>query len=140
MDFSGFQGIRPPYFEPDQRTTGIESKIRNMEKNADSAAAKELKEIDTASRDLESLFVYMLLKEMRKTVPETKFMHGGRGEEIFRDMLDEELSKKISAAPGDGIGIAKVLYEQLSKPTIAKMKAEQAQNQQGVAETEPDKK
>jgi len=111
-----------------------------MEKNADSAAAKELKEIDTASRDLESLFVYMLLKEMRKTVPETKFMHGGRGEEIFRDMLDEELSKKISAAPGDGIGIAKVLYEQLSKPTIAKMKAEQAQNQQGVAETEPDKK
>jgi peptidoglycan hydrolase FlgJ len=140
VDFTGIQGTNPSYFEPDQSASSIESKLRNMQKSSavDAAAAKDAKALDGATRDLESVFVYMLLKEMRKTVPETKFMHGGRGEEIFRDMLDEEMSKKMSAAPGEGLGIAKMLYEQLSRPTVTKQRAEQAVNEQGIAEPAPE--
>jgi len=116
VDIDGFQGIRPPYFEAD-----IVSRAEKRAKNADE---KELDRLEAVCRDLESLFIYMLMKEMRKTVPETKFIHGGRGEEIFRDFLDEEMSKKMAAAGGQGIGIAKMLYEQLSRPIISKMKSQ----------------
>jgi peptidoglycan hydrolase FlgJ len=140
MDLTGFQGIRPSYYEPDQTMSGVESKLRNVQKGSfvDSAAAKEAKALDAATRDLESVFVYMLLKEMRKTVPENKLINGGKGEEIFRDMLDEEMSKKMAAGPGEGIGIAKMLYDQLSRPAIAKQNNEQAQNVQGAAITAPE--
>ncbi|MFA6450629.1 MAG: rod-binding protein [bacterium] len=142
MDLTGFQGIRPSYYDSDQGATGFENKLRNAQKSsaAEGAAAKDAKSLDAATRDLESVFIYMLLKEMRKTVHETKLINGGRGEEIFRDMLDEEMSKKMAAGPGEGIGIAKMLYDQLSRPVISKQSAEQAQNIQGTAITQPEEK
>jgi peptidoglycan hydrolase FlgJ len=135
VDFSGLQGINS-FLEPVQNSA-VENKLRNAQNSsvADAAAAKDAKALDGATRELESVFVYMLLKEMRKTVPETKFLHGGKGEEIFRDMLDEEMSRKMSAAPSEGIGIAKMLYEQLSRPAVAKQNAEQAQNVLGAGGT-----
>lgn len=137
MDFTGFQGIGPQYYEPDRQSTQIENKLRNLDKTG-GLAAKDLKELDAVCRDLESLFIYMLMKEMRKTVQETKLIHGGRGEEIFRDLLDEEMSKKLAAAP-QGIGIAKMVYEQLSRPILAKMNVEKARNIQGTGPA-PEKK
>jgi peptidoglycan hydrolase FlgJ len=138
VDFTGISGMGPQYYEPDRNSTQIENKLQNIGK-AGGADEKELKQLDSVSRDLESLFIYMLMKEMRKTVQETKLIDGGKGEEIFRDMLDEEMSKKMAAAP-QGIGIAKMVYDQLSRPILAKIKAEQAQNVQGTAAPEPEKK
>jgi peptidoglycan hydrolase FlgJ len=110
----GSQSIRGSYYEP------AASKVNKTQ----SASEKDLKKLDSVCRDLESIFIHTLMKEMRKTVQETKLIDGGPGEEIFRDLLDDEMSKKM-AATGDGIGVAKMLYEQLSRPIIAKMKAEQ---------------
>lgn len=70
---------------------------------------KKLKEI---CQEFESIFLYYLLKEMRNTVPKTGLLDGGRAEEFFQEMLDEELSKHLSRA--NGIGIAQMLYKQLS--------------------------
>ena len=136
VDFEGFQGLRPPYVDSDHRGAGLRNRLEGLGKRA-GGLEKELETLDAATRDVESFFIYMLLKEMRKTVPETRLIHGGRAEEIFRDMLDEELGKKMAAAPGEGIGIAKMLYEQLSRPIVARLRTEQEGNPQGIAE--PDK-
>ncbi len=136
MDLTGFQGLRPAYYEAESSgTANLEAKLKGLQNKQLTASEKELQELDKVTKDLESVFTYMLMKEMRKTVPETGLISGGRGEEIFRDMLDEEMAKNISAS-GEGLGIAKMMYEQLSKPIIAKMKAEEARNEQGTAEVE----
>lgn len=43
----------------------------------------------------ETLFGQML-KSMRKSVPKSAYFHGGRGEEIFQQQLDQILAEKMS--------------------------------------------
>lgn len=98
-------------------SSSMEARIRDLQKAG--PQTKKEKELMKAAKDMESFFMYLLLKEMRKTVPETKLISGGRGEEVFRDMLDEETTKQMAQSPGQsGFGIAQMLYEQLSRPVV----------------------
>ncbi|MGQ9842971.1 MAG: rod-binding protein [Spirochaetota bacterium] len=64
--------------------------------------------------EMESLFVYQMLKEMRKTIhKENDILHGGMAQEIFEDMLYNEYSLQISKTAN--FGLAKTLYDQLSQ-------------------------
>ena len=65
-----------------------------------------------ACTEFESLFIYQVMKQMRKTLPQTKLIDGGKGEEIFTSMMDEELSRQMSSR--QGMGLKDVLVEQLS--------------------------
>lgn len=69
-------------------------------------------ELRKVAQEFESVFLEQLLKTMRKTIPKSEFLSGGQSEEIYTYMLDQELSKKLSQR---GIGIADMLYRQLSK-------------------------
>ncbi len=73
---------------------------------------KDDKKLKGTLQEFESIFLYYLLKEMRNTVHRTGLLDGGRAEEFFQEMLDEELSKNLARA--NGIGIAQMLYKQLS--------------------------
>jgi len=66
-----------------------------------------------ACQDFESIFLYFLLKQMRSTVPKTGFISGGKAEEVFQQMLDEELAKEMAKA--GGIGLGKMLEEQFGR-------------------------
>jgi len=50
---------------------------------------------------------------MRKTVDKSDWLHGGYAEEIFEDMLYDEYALQISK--NSNLGMAKMLYEELSK-------------------------
>ena len=63
--------------------------------------------------EMESLLVGKMLKEMRKSVPKTGWMHGGFAEEIFEDMLYDEYSMSLSR--NSNLGMAKMLYDELSR-------------------------
>ena len=76
------------------------------------AQQKELDKLKNACGEFESIFVYQMMKEMRKSVHKTGLIHGGQAETIFRDMLDQEQSKSVS------IGIGSMLYQQLSKSIV----------------------
>jgi flagellar protein FlgJ len=66
-----------------------------------------------AAQKFEGFFIQMMFKEMRKSVPTGQgFMQPSNAELIFRDMLDEEHAK--SAAAAGGIGLADMIYNQLS--------------------------
>ncbi len=64
-------------------------------------------------QEFESIFVKMMLKEMRKTVDKTdSLISGGFAEDIYRDMLDDEYSKTMAKTAH--FGLADLLYRQLS--------------------------
>ncbi len=69
-------------------------------------AADKTAQLREVAQGFESVFMEMLFKSMRSTVSESKLFHGGRGEEIFRDMLDQTLSKGASRK---GLGIADMI-------------------------------
>ncbi len=64
--------------------------------------------------EMESLFVYQMLKEMRKTLhKENDLLYGGMAQEIFEDMLYNEYALQMSKTAN--LGLAKTLYDQLSQ-------------------------
>ena len=118
MDLTGISAMNPMTLQTVRPAGGaIQSKYNQLTgTEGDTTESQKLLE---AAQDFESFFIYMLLKEMRKTVNETPLFHGGRAEEIFRDMMDEEVAKQMAQAPGQGLGIAKMMYDQLSRSAIS---------------------
>ncbi len=75
------------------------------------AAGQADPKLQAACRDMESLFLSYLFKEMRATINKSGFISGGKAEEIFTSLLDVEISKKMSDA--GGIGLSSILLKQL---------------------------
>jgi len=100
--------IKNAYFQAeDIQSDDFEKILEQARKDKDDEKLKE------ACRELETVFVNMIFKRMRATVPQGGLVQENMGQEIFQSMLDEELAQK--ASDGEGIGIAKMLYNQLSK-------------------------
>lgn len=72
-------------------------------------------------RDIESLFVHQLLKDMYSNVEVDPNFGGGYAEEMYRQLLVEELAKQIPKK--SSIGIANKVTEDLKKKD--KLKANQ---------------
>jgi peptidoglycan hydrolase FlgJ len=87
----------------------LNSEIRSKSATLDNKDVQKLKE---SCSEMESLFVYYLLKEMRSTVPKEGLFSGGKAEETFSSVLDFELAKEISSKRG--LGISTMLFDQLS--------------------------
>ncbi|MBU0936023.1 MAG: rod-binding protein [Spirochaetes bacterium] len=62
--------------------------------------------------EFESIFVEMMLKEMRATVHKGDMMNGGHAEDIFEDMLYQERAKDMSKTAG--FGLADTIYRELN--------------------------
>lgn len=58
--------------------------------------------------EFETVFAKMFLSSMRKTAPQTPLLHGGRGEEIFTELLDGHYAEALSHR-GKGLGIADMI-------------------------------
>lgn len=65
-----------------------------------------------ACEGFESLFVQKLWEQMRKNVQKSGYLHS-RDEQTYQSLYDVEFSKKMTQA--GGIGLADMLYEQLSQ-------------------------
>ena len=66
--------------------------------------------IKKVAKQFESLFVQMMLKSMRDTVPESE-LFGSQSERMYQDMYDKQISLHISN--GKGVGLANVIERQL---------------------------
>ena len=74
---------------------------------------KDDKKLKKACSDLESVFINMMFKQMRSTVQKSGLFDGGYAEEMYEDMLYDKYSEE--ASKNNGIGLADILYRQLSK-------------------------
>ena len=79
--------------------------------SADSARDKKLRK---ACRDFESIFLFNLFKEMRKTIPHSGMLPSAPGKETFQMMFDQKVAEDLSGR-GEGMGLQKMLYEQLRR-------------------------
>jgi Rod binding domain-containing protein len=71
-----------------------------------------LKKLHDAAQQMESLFVGMLFKEMRKSESHVSLTgKTSNAEETFRDMLDEKRSEAL--AKTGSLGIGKIVEQQL---------------------------
>lgn len=64
-----------------------------------------------AATELESLFIHLLLKEMRATVPKSELTGSGAGRDIHTTLIDMQLSRKL--AREGGIGLADMIFNNL---------------------------
>lgn len=100
----------------DYLTSSTQQKIQDDTFEATLKKAAQDKDQDglkSACQEFENYFVNQVFSEMRKTVPDSGLLEASAGRGMYEDMLYEEYAKNISS--GKGIGIADMLYKQLSK-------------------------
>lgn len=100
----------------------VKEKIETLSKSSNSnTKTKDDAQLKKTCQDFESIFINMMFKEMRNSVQKSDvFSDGndnGNAMDTYQGMLDEEYSKEISKR---GIGLADVMYKQLSKEEKAK--------------------
>lgn len=94
----------------------LEQKLRNVEKAATQKGGEE--ELRQVSRDLEAIFLRMLIDSMQKTVPESSLFGQSSGMETFRGMYNDQLADQMSRS--SSIGLADMIYRQLSRDGYGK--------------------
>ncbi len=95
--------------------SGTEAVLRKERKGAaTSGDAAQDKKLRQACADFESMFLYNLFKEMRKTVPKSGLLPSAPGKDTYEMMFDQKVAEDLSRR-GEGIGLQKILYEQLRR-------------------------
>lgn len=93
--------------------TGAVGDVQQHKMSAEDIEAKKLRE---ACEGFEAMFLSMMYKQMRATVPEDSLLgKKSNALEIFEDMRDTELMNSVAKA--GGIGIADMMYQQLTIKT-----------------------
>ena len=82
-----------------------------LRKRLGDQASKEEK-LRESCEGFEAIFLQKMWEQMRKTVPKEGYLHS-KDEETYQSLFDIELCKKMASA--GGIGLADMLYEQLSQ-------------------------
>lgn len=82
---------------------------------------KDDKKLRKACKDMEAVFLNLMLTTMRSTVQKSDLIDTSK-EEIMRSMLDSEMSKNMAEA--GGIGLADMMYRQLSPTTQTPAKSQ----------------
>lgn len=93
----------------------LQSKAEVTEGHVVNEAAKDQqdKELKEACKGFEAMFLNMMFKQMRATVPTDTLFGESNAKKIYQDMYDEKLTENI--ADSGGVGLADMLYKQLSK-------------------------
>ena len=77
-------------------------------------------ELKSVAQNFESLFMQMLMKEMRNSVQKSGFLGNSRGMEFFESMYDEQLTQKLASS--GGIGLGQMIYDRLKQATLPHQK------------------
>ena len=92
----------------------------------EAVSSKQDKALKDACKGFEGMFLSMMYKQMRATVPKDTLFGESNAQNIFKDMRDNELMKTV--AESGGVGLADMMYRQLS-PQI---KLQEQARQQGM--------
>jgi Rod binding domain-containing protein len=101
----------------------------------------EKKRLHKAAREMESVFLYQVLRAMRKSIPESEkgsgAALGGLGKDVYTQMFDQELAMRMA---GDGgRSIAEHIYRSLEK-VLERQYGINEQNGSGIKDVFPPRK
>lgn len=95
----------------------FQKKLKAAMDSKDEAALKKV------SKDLESVFVDMVFQEMRKTVNSSGLTENAPGKDIYQSMFDQDIADSLSK--GKGIGIADMIYKQVTQEMKNRVKIDE---------------
>ena len=75
---------------------------------------EELEKIKKACQDFEAIFTYYLMKNMRQTVPKSSNAISSYSKDTYNMIMDQKIAEDFSRR-GNGLGLQKMLYEQMTK-------------------------
>jgi soluble lytic murein transglycosylase-like protein len=84
---------------------GEEARLRVLETKP---TAHTRQDLARTAREFESVFLDILMRSMRETVPDSDLMGSGGATKIYRQMHDSEMARAV-AGTGGGLGIARLL-------------------------------
>jgi peptidoglycan hydrolase FlgJ len=96
------------------------SVFNNLRREASAPAGDSPETIRQVARQFEAIFVQMMMKSMRETVPEGGLINDD-SMRFYQDMVDQQLS--LNVAGGKGIGLAPAIERQLSRGLSAEADA-----------------
>lgn len=110
MDISAISSLANQYTTDTSSTAKLEESLKT---DYSQASSDELMEV---CKEFEQYFVEQIFKEMRKTIPESESSssYTSTMKEYYEDSLYQEYAKAITEQ-GDGVGLAKTLYEQMKR-------------------------
>jgi soluble lytic murein transglycosylase-like protein len=111
IDFRGISQVS----EQAGKAVGPDGPAIPSKEAADNEKARE------ACKEFESIFIYQLLSSMRKAFKSDEESDSGFGGDIFKSMMDEQMS--IAIAKGGGVGLADLLEKGLGLVKEAKQHA-----------------
>lgn len=91
------------------RDSGTVERAGELAQNLEGKDEKALMEV---SREFESIFLNMMLKEMRSAVPKFDPLHS-YAEDTYQELMDREWTKDM--VKNQSMGLADMVYRQLSK-------------------------
>jgi len=94
----------------------------NVSPAKDTPVNKEDAELKKVCSEFESILVLQMLKQMRASVMKADLFGSSQKEEMFQDMMDEEIAKDFSKT--GSIGLGEMMYRQLIAQKNAKVSAE----------------
>lgn len=95
------------------RYTQTQSTDDDFEKRLMAAAENgDDSELKQVCKEFEGIFISMMFKQMRATVPKSDYLKSDSSTEIFNSMFDDEL---CDVAAQRGIGLGEMMYKQMSK-------------------------
>lgn len=83
--------------------------LKEIGQTADISKETKLKK---SCKDFEAIILQQMLTTMRKTIPKGGLLEGGYAQDMYQSISDEGLAKEMTK--GKGIGLADILYQQLS--------------------------
>ena len=98
-----------------QQQAAGQEKIDNIKKMSEKQDSNNSdQKLKKAVSDFSAVFLKMMFKSMRSTLPENKYLDGGYAQEVFTDMMDKEVSK-LGSGQSTFKNLNKVMFEQLSQ-------------------------
>ncbi len=101
------------------RTRAAIEKLKKFGKGETEVDREGLKK---AAQEMESFFLYMMLKTMRKTIQKSDVFGDRKKEETYVEMFDMELTKELAKA--GGMGLSPLILSELERKFHGKVGAE----------------
>ncbi len=98
-----------------KQQTAEQDKINDIKKISEKPESNNSDEkLKKAVSDFSAIFLKMMFKSMRSTLPENKYIDGGYAEEVFTKMMDKEVSK-LGSGQSTFKNLNRAMFEQLSQ-------------------------
>ena len=83
--------------------------MKKAEQAGDSGRDADIRKV---AEDFEAIFIRILLKELRNTIPQSDYFPQSIEQDIYFDMIDKNLADELSKR--QALGIAEMVYKEMS--------------------------